>query len=78
LKITITPTEKLISVSDLERQEFPRMVRAWEGITDSGAKCTILVAGVAVHEKEEQEQFQRELREFVPRDHRVFELKHIL
>ena len=80
MKITITPTEKLISIADLERHEMPRLVRAWEGVTESGARCTVLVSGVAVNNTEKQSEFEKELREFVPRerDRQVFDLRHIL
>lgn len=80
MKITITPTEKLISIADLERVEIPRLVRAWEGVTESGARCTVLVSGVAVQNTERQEEFEKELREFIPRekDRQVFDLRHIL
>jgi hypothetical protein len=80
MKITITPTEKLISIATLEKHEIPRLVRVWEGITDSGAKCTVLVSGVAVLNSEDQSAFDRELREFIPkeRDREVFDLRHVL
>jgi hypothetical protein len=80
MKITIKPTAKLISVTTLEKHEIPRLVRVWEGITDKGAKCTVLVTGVAVLNSEDQSEFDRQLREFVPRerDREVFDLRHIL
>jgi len=80
MKITITPTEKLISIADLERMEIPRLVRAWEGVTESGARCTVLVSGVAVKNTEQQGEFEKELREFIPRerDRQVFDLRHVL
>ena len=80
MKIAITPTEKLISVSTLEDAALPRMVRVWEGVTDKGAKCTVLVSGVAVLNSEDQSEFDRELREFIPkeRDVEVYDLRHIL
>lgn len=80
MKITITPTEKLISIATLEQAEIPRMVRVWQGITDKGVKCTVLVSGCCVLNSEDQSEFDRELREFVPResDRQVFDLRHIL
>jgi hypothetical protein len=80
MKITIKPTAKLISVTTLEKHELPRLVRVWEGITDKGAKCTVLVSGVAVANSEDQSEFDRNLREFVPRerDREFFDLRQIL
>jgi hypothetical protein len=77
MQITIVPTEKLLSLTDLERHEFPRMVRVWEGVTDSGVPCMVLVSGVAVHKTENQSAFDKELKEFIPKD-RYIELRHIL
>lgn len=77
MKITITPTEKLISLHTLQRQDIPRLVRKWEGITDAGVKCTVLVLGVGVLNSEDQSAFDRELREFVPKDRQVFDLRFL-
>jgi hypothetical protein len=40
MKITIEPTETYFMAGDV-------MVRAWEGVTDTGEHVTALVAGVA-------------------------------
>ncbi len=80
MKISITPTEKLISGTDLELHDFPHLVRVWEGITETGVKCTLFISGIAVPNSEDQSAFDRELREFIPRerDRQVFDLRHIL
>jgi hypothetical protein len=80
MKITITPTEKLISTDTIEQFDIPRLCRVWEGITASGAKCKLIIAGIAVLDTEKQTEFETELREFIPRerDHQVFDLRHIL
>jgi hypothetical protein len=45
-----------------------------------GAKCVVLIAGVCVTNDQDQTEFERTLREFVPkeRDRQVFDLRHIL
>lgn len=80
MKLTLTPTEKLVSINTLERAEIPRLLRVWEGTTETGAKCVVLVAGVCVPNDQDQTEFERTLREFVPkeRDRQVFDLRHIL
>jgi hypothetical protein len=80
MKLTLTPTEKLVSIDTLERAEVPRMIRVWEGTTEKGAKCIVLVAGVCVPNDQDQTEFDRELREFVPKwkDRQVFDLRQIL
>lgn len=77
MKITIEPTPNLVSQTDLDREHIPRMVRVWEGITDQGTKCKILVCGVMVAPDADQAQFQRELAE-IPTGNRVIDLRHIL
>lgn len=80
MKITITPTEKLISQKNLDVEAIPRMVRVWEGVSEKGARCLVLVAGVCAPTHQDQTELERRLREFIPRerDREVIDLRHIL
>lgn len=75
MNITISPTEKII---DLEAQGFPRLARAWKGVTDAGIKCTVFVITTAVDRREDQKPFEQTLEEITPRDVEVHTLKQIL
>ncbi len=59
MTITITPTDALTTIDGVH-------VRVWEGITDRGTPCKVLVHRVAVHEGQDCEPFERELREQLP------------
>lgn len=77
MKITITATDLLVSQTDLNREFIPRLVRIWDGITEQGVACKVLVCGVAVSNSENQSQFDREMKE-IPLGKKVIDLRHIL
>jgi hypothetical protein len=59
LKIIIESTDKLTTIDGVP-------VRVWEGVTQSGTRCVVLVHRIAVDQAEDTEQFERELREKLP------------
>lgn len=56
MKLTIESTEQIV---DLESGS----ARVWNGVTESGIKCAVLVYGVIVHIQDDNTQFEKELQE---------------
>lgn len=66
MKITITPTRKVWELGD------GHSARAWEGVTDSGAPCLVLVSAIAVEDDQGLvEEMKRELIDIFPHDRNV-------
>lgn len=70
MKITIEPTGKLTNFEGSP-------VRVWNGKTESGIHCIVLVRSLAVADNADQTEFERELKELPP-PARVFRLSEIL
>lgn len=70
MKLTIEATEKFTHVDGVH-------VRVWDGVTEQGTKCIVFVHRIAVHNSENADQFERELKEQLP-PVRVFDLRHVL
>ena len=70
MKINIESTDKLTTIGGVR-------VRLWEGKTQAGAKCKVFVHRIAVHNDEDQSQFEKELTEQMQPGQMV-ELRHIL
>lgn len=56
MKITIENTEKIVTLNGVP-------ARIWEGETQSGIRCHAYITRIAVAEDQDQEQFERELKE---------------
>jgi hypothetical protein len=56
MKITLTSTTKVVELNGVP-------ARIWEGTTESGIAVHAFVTRLAVDKDENQEEFQRELRE---------------
>jgi hypothetical protein len=56
MKITIEST-------DTETEVDGVLCRIWAGVTESGTECVVFVHRIAVHNDEDQSEFERELRE---------------
>ena len=52
-------------------------VRLWEGVTGQGVACKVFVHRLAVHNDDDADQFERELREQIEPG-RVFDLRMVL
>lgn len=61
MKITIESTNKIVKTPE------GRDARVWEGVTEAGVKCYLLVSQIAVHKDADNAQFEKELREQPPR-----------
>lgn len=70
MKITITATDKLTRIGGVP-------CRIWDGLTESGIPCLVLVHRVVVHKDHDQAEFQRQLLEQLPPGPHV-ELRQIL
>lgn len=67
MKITIENTDQIVKVSrDVN-------ARIWEGTTDSGVRVHCLITRIAVHNSEDQSQFERELEDVTPASARTLE-----
>lgn len=65
MKVTLESTTKIVQVNGV-------YARIWEGETDTGIPVHAFVTRIAAPEKENQEQFKRELVECCePRDERI-------
>lgn len=60
MKITIESTTKIVT---LQTSDGIMPARIWEGMTDSGIPVHCYVTRIAVHNNEDQSQFERELKE---------------
>lgn len=56
MKIMIESTDELTFMDSVP-------VRHWLGVTERGVRCHVFVHRIAVHEKDDAEQFDRELKE---------------
>lgn len=56
--ITLTSTTKIVT---LEYEGGAVPARVWEGVTDSGIPCHAYITRIAVHRKDDERQFEREL-----------------
>lgn len=59
MEIIIKATDQLTTIDGVP-------VRAWEGVTERGTRCTLFVHLIAVHKDEDSAQFDRELKEQLP------------
>jgi len=59
MKLTIESTDKLTVMDGIP-------VCVWNGVTKAGVKCLVFVHRLAVHNDEDQSQFDRELVEQLP------------
>jgi hypothetical protein len=75
MKITIESTPVLTRINGVD-------ARLWEGTTERGVRCKVFVHCIAVHVREDQGAFERELKERAqPREldgPRAIDLRHIL
>jgi hypothetical protein len=73
MKITVTSTEQIVQFNDVP-------ARVWAGETDSGIPVHCFITRIAVDEKENTEQFDRELQTHEPPrpELAVYPLKMIL
>jgi hypothetical protein len=57
MKITIEPTDKIVTLP-------PNMTeaRVWEGVSEAGVKCYLVIPRVAVKSSEDNSEFEKELR----------------
>lgn len=61
MKITIENTSEIVSLPNGTQG------RIWDGVTESGVRCHLLVTRVAVHKDDDNSAFERELREQEPK-----------
>jgi tRNA U38,U39,U40 pseudouridine synthase TruA len=59
VKITIESTDKLTHIDGVP-------VRIWEGRTEHGVPCTVMVHRIAVRKEQDTRQFEAELKEKLP------------
>ncbi len=59
MQITITATDQITTIGAIQ-------VRVWEGVTERGVKCKVMVHRLAVHDAEDASQFEQELVEKLP------------
>lgn len=60
MKVTIESTDKVVTLN-VNGQEVP--ARIWEGATENGIRCHAYVTRIAVHEKDDASEFERDLKE---------------
>lgn len=53
-------------------------VRLWEGTTAGGVPCKVFVHRVAVHNDDDQSQFENELSEKMPPAAPAVDIRHVL
>jgi hypothetical protein len=70
MKITIESTDQVTHMDGVR-------VRVWNGVTEHGARCLVMIHRLVVDPNQNAEQFDRELREQLPPG-RVIDLRHIL
>lgn len=63
MKVTLQSTDHLVTVS---RDGHVVEGRVWEGQTESGIRVHALITRIAVHMRDDQAQFERELLEVHP------------
>lgn len=61
MKITIEPTDKIVEVHPPGQGTVN--ARVWEGTTEKGVKCSLLIVRVAADEKEDLSEFEKDLQE---------------
>jgi hypothetical protein len=59
MKITITSTDVTTRIDGVP-------VRLWEGVTEDGISCKVLVHRIAVRDEHDASRFERELKEQLP------------
>ena len=59
MKITIESTDQLTRIDGVP-------VRIWEGVTEDGVRCKVMVHRLAVANDEDSSRFDRELAEQLP------------
>ena len=59
MQLMIEATDEITSMENVP-------VRVWRGVTQSGVPCIVFVHRIAVHNSEDQSQFDRELAEQLP------------
>lgn len=59
MRIVMTATDVITTLDGVE-------CRLWEGVTANGVRCKVFVHRVAVHNDDDQSQFERELQEQLP------------
>jgi hypothetical protein len=64
MRITIDATEYITDIDGVP-------VRVWEGVTERGIPCKVMVHRVAVRDDQDCTQFDRELKETLPPGRRV-------
>ena len=62
MKITIESTDKVVDITPDMRQG-----RVWEGTTEGGIKCFLIIPRVAVKADQDNSQFEKELTEHTPK-----------
>lgn len=75
MKITIENTSEIVTMAN------GTQARVWDGVTESGVRCHLLVMRVAVHKNDDASAFERELQERPPQAPavpRVFDPRFIL
>jgi hypothetical protein len=61
-----TPVRITIDSTDVLTEHNGKAVRVWKGTTEGGVACTVLVAAIAVEDRADNSQFERELRATEP------------
>lgn len=60
MKVTLESTTKIVTLQ-IGGVSVP--ARVWEGITERGIKCHAYITRIAVHEDDDNSQFEEELKE---------------
>lgn len=64
MQLMIESTDEITSMENVP-------VRVWRGVTQSGVPCIVFVHRIAVHNSQDQSQFDAELTQKLPPDHVV-------
>ena len=75
MKITIENTSEIVTLPN------GTQARVWDGVTESGVRCHLLVTRIAVHKDDDCGAFERELLEKTPKAPAVplvFDLRHVI
>lgn len=79
MRITIESTDQVVTI---ETRNGGRIeARVWQGVTDGGVACQVLVPRIAVHRDADNSAFERELREHPPKGldgQRAFDLRFFI
>ena len=59
IQMTIETTDQIVDLDGVP-------VRVWKGVTASGIECLVFVHRIAVHQSNDQKQFEKELLEQSP------------